>query len=490
MRGSLPRRFPESRNTRAPSRGTSGRRCSRSRAGWVCRWRPHGQKSHRPTVANALDCPRAGEDTGWMRRPACCVRSRHCSCRHASAGWHHGSLVGARSVAIPCQVNFRASTVNQSVEYPALYLKRGEDARLRAGHLWVFSNEVDVARSPLVDFQPGEPCVVVAANDKPIGVGYVNPRSLICARLVARGVEHPLDVSLLTLRLQVALALRERLHTEPFYRLLYGESDGVPGLTLDRFDDVIVAQATTAGIERLKPQVEAAVQKVIKPRALIWKNDAGVRALEGLMDYADIAFGDPPGPLHVREGGVEFAVDAIGGQKTVWFYDQRTNRDALAPYAMGAKEVVCVDSSASAVKLIGENAARNGLAERVGADRADAFDFLKDLRERREHFDVVILDPPAFVKRRKDLKEGALAYRRINELAMQVLGKDGILMTCSCSYHMPRAVLLDAVQKGARHLDRNVQVLQSLQQAPDHPVHPAIPETDYLKGFVCRVLPA
>ncbi|MBS0382462.1 MAG: class I SAM-dependent rRNA methyltransferase [Proteobacteria bacterium] len=401
--------------------------------------------------------------------------------------------------------------MSEAVEYPALYLKRGEDARLRAGHVWVFANEVDVARSPLNSFEAGEACVVVDARGKPLGVGYVNPHSLICARLVARGIEHPLDASLLTHRLQVALALRERLHDEPFYRLLYGESDGVPGLTLDRFDDVIVAQATTAGIERLKPQVEAAVQKVVKPRALIWKNDAGIRELEGLMTYADIGFGDPPGPLRVREGGVEFAVDAIGGQKTGWFYDQRANRDALAPFvkgkrvldmfaylgawglraaAMGAREAVCVDASAAAVKMIGENAQRNGFLERVRAERADAFEYLKALREAREHFDVVILDPPAFVKRRKDLKEGALAYRRINELAMQVLSKDGILVTCSCSYHMPRVGLLDAVQKGARHLDRSVQVLQQLQQAPDHPVHPAIPETDYLKGFICRVLPA
>ena len=397
------------------------------------------------------------------------------------------------------------------VEYPALYLKRGEDARLRAGHLWVFANEVDVARSPLGSFEPGEPCVVVDARGKPIGVGYVNPHSLICARLVARGVEHALDASLFTHRVQVALALRKRLHHEPFYRLLYGESDGVPGLTLDRFDDVIVAQATTAGVERLKPQVEAAVLKVLKPRALIWKNDAGIRELEGLMAYADVGFGEPPGALKVREGGVEFMVDAIGGQKTGWFYDQHANRDALAPFvkgkrvldmfaylgawglraaAMGAEEVVCVDASASAVKLIVQNAARNGMADRVRAERADAFESLKALRERREHFDVVVLDPPAFVKRRKDLKEGALAYRRINELAMQVLARGGILVTCSCSYHMPRAGLLDALQKGARHLDRNVQVLQQLQQAPDHPVHPAIPETDYLKGFICRVLPA
>ncbi|HET7561470.1 MAG TPA: class I SAM-dependent rRNA methyltransferase [Rhodanobacteraceae bacterium] len=392
-----------------------------------------------------------------------------------------------------------------------MYLKRGEDTRLRAGHLWVFANEVDVARSPLNTFEPGEACVVMAANDRPIGVGYVNPHSLICARLVARGIEHPLDASLLTHRLQVALSLRERLYPEPYYRLLYGESDGVPGLALDRFGDVVVAQATTAGIEKLKPQVEAAVQKVLKPRALIWKNDAGIRDMEGLMAYADIGFGEPPGALTVREGGVEFAVDAIGGQKTGWFYDQHANRDALAPYvqgkrvldmfaylgawglraaAMEAREVVCVDASAAAVKLIGENARRNGLEDRVRGERADAFDFLKAAREAREHYDVVVLDPPAFVKRKKDLKEGALAYRRINELAMQVLAKDGILVTCSCSYHMPRALLLDAVQKAARHLDRSVQVLQQLQQAPDHPVHPAIPETDYLKGFICRVLPA
>ncbi|HEX7326320.1 MAG TPA: class I SAM-dependent rRNA methyltransferase [Rhodanobacteraceae bacterium] len=397
------------------------------------------------------------------------------------------------------------------IEYPALYLTRGEDARLRGGHLWVFANEVDVGRSPLAAFTAGEPCVIVAANDRPLGVGYVNPHSLICARLVARGVEHALDAALLARRLRTALALRERLYAEPYYRLLYGESDGMPGLTLDRFGDVIVAQATTAGIECLKPQVEDAVRDVLQPRALVWKNDAGIRALEGLSSYTAVGFGEVPETLAVHEGGLEFQIDPLGGQKTGWFYDQRANRDALAPFvrgkrvldmfaylgawglraaALGAGDVTCVDASGPAVELIAANAARNGLDARVQAERADAFEYLKAARERREHFDVVVLDPPAFVKRKKDLREGALAYRRVNEAAMQVLAPDGILITCSCSYHMPRAALLDAVQKGARHLDRSVQVLQQLQQAPDHPIHPAIPETEYLKGFICRVLPS
>jgi len=401
--------------------------------------------------------------------------------------------------------------VADDVEYPALYLKRGEDQRLRAGHLWVFSNEVDVKRSPLTGFEPGETCAIIDHQGKAIGVGYVNPNSLIAARLVTRGLDHAFDRSLIVHRLNVALALRERLYAEPYYRLVFGESDGLPGLTLDRFGDVLVGQITTAGMERIKDSITEAIAKVLKPRQLWWKNDASVRTLENLPSYADLGYGEYGAPAIVREGGLEFEIDPVGGQKTGWFYDQRENRDRLARLvagkrvldvfsylgawgmraaAFGASEVVCVDASQAAVDAIGRNAERNGFADRVRAVRADAFDHLKALREARERFDVVILDPPAFVKRKKDFAEGRLAYRRINELGMQVLAKDGVLVTCSCSYHMPRAALLESVQQGARHLDRQVQSLISLQQGPDHPVHPAIPETDYLKGFVCRVLPA
>ncbi len=393
--------------------------------------------------------------------------------------------------------------------YPILQLKRSEERRLRAGHLWVFSNEVDVAKTPLTAFAPGDLCRIVDYTGHELGSGYVNPATLIAARLVDRS-GHALDRSLFVHRLNVALALRERRYAEPFYRLLYGESDGVPGLTVERMGDVVVAQATTAGIERLRGPISEAIEKVLSPRALVWKNDSSARVLEGLGSYVEGAEALAGESVLVHEGGLQFAVDVNEGQKTGWFFDQQLNRERLAPYvkgrsvldmfsyvgawglraaAFGASEVTCVDASAAAVQRITANAERNGLADRVSAVAADAFDYLKAARGERRHFDVVILDPPAFVKRKKDIKEGALAYRRLAEAAMQVLARDGVLVLCSCSHHMPRTALLEGIQAAARHLDRFVQVLEPLSQGPDHPVHPAIPETDYLKGYICRVLP-
>ena len=394
-------------------------------------------------------------------------------------------------------------------DYPALLLRKGEDRRLRAGHLWVFSNEVDVAKTPLTAFKPGDPVRILDHTGKSLGSGYVNPNTLIGARLVDRA-GHALDRSLIAHRLNVALALRERLYAEPYYRLVFGESDGLPGLTVDRFGEVIVAQATTAGMERLREPATEALLKVLSPAVLIWKNDSNARAMEGLPESVEVVHGELAGPAIAREGGVEFACDLIEGQKTGWFYDQRGNRDRLGPYvkgarvldvfsylggwglrsaAFGASAVDCVDVSARAVAGIRENIRRNGFGDRVDAHEAEAFDFLKAARAERRRWDVVILDPPAFVKRKKDFKEGALAYRRLAEAGMQVLERDGILILCSCSHHMPRTALLEAIQQGARHLDRFVQVLEPLSQSPDHPMHPAIPETEYLKGFIVRVLP-
>lgn len=397
------------------------------------------------------------------------------------------------------------------IEYPGLFLKKGEDARLRQGHLWVFSNEVDTGRSPLTEFTPGEIVAICDAGGRAFGLGYINPQALICARLVERGLRHPIDKSLIVHRLKVALELRKQLYAEPFYRLVFGEADGLPGLVLDRFDDVVVGQIGTLGMESLRDAVLEAVMKVIKPRCFVWKNNGSVRKLEALPEYLEVPVGTLEPLTRVVEAGVEFAVDIANGQKTGWFYDQRDNRDRLARLVpgkrvldvfsyvgawgvrsavAGASEVVCVDSSATALAAVNAAAVANGCGERVRTIQADAFDALKKMRQERERFDVVIIDPPAFVKRKKDFAEGRLAYRRIFEAGMQLLSRDGILIACSCSHHMPRSALLDTINQGARHLDRSVQVLAQLQQSADHPVHPAIPETDYLKGYICRVLPS
>ena len=396
-------------------------------------------------------------------------------------------------------------------ELPGLFLKRGEDARLRQGHAWVFSNEVDVKRSPLGEFAPGEQVAIVDAAERVLGLGYVNPNALICARMVERGARHPLDKSLIVHRLNVALALREQLYDTPHYRLVFGESDGLPGLVIDRFGDVFVGQIGTLGMEAMKAWVVEAVAKVFKPRAFLWKNSGSVRKLEALPEYEECAIGDWPEFLEVVEGGVVFRIDPRDSQKTGWFYDQRDNRDRLPKLvknkrvldvfsygggwglraaAAGASEVICVDASATALAVVNRAAQDNGLAGRVKTLQGDAFDVLKELRQQRERFDVVVVDPPAFIKRKKDFAEGRIAYRRINEMAMQLLARDGLLIACSCSHHLPRTALLDAINQGARHLDRSVQVLMSLQQSACHPVHPAIPETDYLKGYVCRVFPS
>ena len=395
-------------------------------------------------------------------------------------------------------------------EFAPLRLRKDEDRRLRAGHLWVYSNEVDVAATPLREFQPGQPVTIQASNGKFLGAGYINPNVLLCARLVSRDPDHPLGPSLLVHRLNVALSLRERLYAKPFYRLVYGEGDGLPGLIVDRYGDLCVAQITTAGMERLKDDILAALQKVVKPAAVLWRNDSPVRELEGLERTVADAAGVVPDAVEIEEDGLRFRVAPRTGQKTGWFYDQRDNRARLDRYvqgrrvldvfsytgawgvraaARGARDVLCVDSSAAALDQVAVNAALNGVGDRVQTRQGDAFVVLKALREARERFDVVIVDPPAFIKRRKDFKEGALAYRRLNEMAMQVLDRDGILVSCSCSQLLARETLAQTLLQGARHLDRNLVILEQGRQGPDHPVHPAIPETDYLKVILARVLP-
>lgn len=393
---------------------------------------------------------------------------------------------------------------------PSLRLKANADRRLRAGHLWVYSNEVDVVATPLNAFQPGDQAILEAAGGKPLGVVALSPNNLICARLVSRDVKHVLDKSLLVHRLNVALSLRERLFDKPFYRLVYGDSDLLPGLVVDRFGDHLVVQLASAAMERNKDAVLDALVQVLKPRGVLWKNDSAARDAEGLERYVDTAFGVVPEWVALEENGVKFEAPVLEGQKTGWFYDHRMNRARLAPYvegkrvldlfsyiggwgvqaaAFGASEVFCIDASGFALDGVERNATLNGVAEKVTCVEGDVFEALKELKAAEERFDVVVADPPAFIKRKKDLKNGEAAYRRLNEQAMRLLNKDGILVSASCSMHLPEDDLQNILLGSARHLDRNIQLLERGGQGPDHPVHPAIAETRYIKSLTVRLLP-
>ncbi len=393
--------------------------------------------------------------------------------------------------------------------FQPLRLKKNEQRRLRAGHLWVFSNEVDVATTPLSLFEVGQAVEIQEASGKVIGTGYVNPHSLICARLVSRDKQHPLSASLIVHRLKVALSLRERLYKCPYYRLVYAESDGLPGLIIDRYAEHAVIQITTAGMERLRENIIAGLEKVLRPATMLLRNDNAIRELENLPLYTEAVKGKVPNRVVIPERGVDFNIAMQTGQKTGWYFDQYENRGwmrrvavnkrvldvfsyvgafGVQAAAVGATEVHCIEASAQMCDLVNENAKRNKLDHAIRVYRSEAFSKLNDLVAAKEHFDVVILDPPAFIKRKKDRTTGTHAYRRVNELAMRVMKKDAILISCSCSYHLSLSDLVLQMQRAARHLSRNLQILGFGHQASDHPIHPSIPETAYLKAVFARVL--
>jgi 23S rRNA (cytosine1962-C5)-methyltransferase len=391
-----------------------------------------------------------------------------------------------------------------------LRLKKDQERRLLAGHCWVYSNEVDIAATPLKGLEPGQPIELFAQHGRWLGHGYVNPHSLICARLVSRQRNRPLSASLLVQRIRAALALRERLYAQPFYRLVYGEGDALPGLVVDRYGDLLAVQITTAGMERERADVIAALEQVLRPTRIVLRNDTAVREQEGLAQGVEWVLGNDPGEIELTEGGLRFGVLPASGQKTGWFFDQADNRLALARFgparraldvccylgawglqaaAAGAESVTFVDSSASALENVAENAARNDLHDRTVVRQGDAFEVLRALREENARFDLIVLDPPAFIKRRKDEREGTRAYERLNRLGLELLEPGGLLVTSSCSFHMGRDAFLHAVQGASRRADTTLQLLLTGAQGPDHPVHPAITETSYLKTFFLRAIP-
>lgn len=391
---------------------------------------------------------------------------------------------------------------------PVIRLRKNEERRLKAGHLWIYANEIDTRQTPLKELPAGAACVVEDSRGKPLGRALLSPHSLIAARVYSRDVKQELSRSFFKKRIEQALALRETLFSDPCYRLIYGEADGLPGLVVDRFNDVLVVQTGSGAMEAHLDVIVSALDAVLSPSHIIAKNEAAAREIEGMDRYTRALKGELLDNVSLTESGAHFTAPLAEGQKTGWFYDHRAARQKVAPLAKGARvldvfsycggwgvqaalagaeSVTCVDASEAAIEYVHRNAELNGVGDKVGSIQGDAFAAMKQLIADGEKYDLVILDPPAFVKRKKDFKNGLAGYHAINELAMRLVKPGGYLVSASCSMHMPASRLLDVIHSSARHIDRSIQIIGYEGQGPDHPVHPAIAETAYLKSWICRV---
>ena len=391
---------------------------------------------------------------------------------------------------------------------PQIALLPGFHRRAEGGHPWVYSNEVamDAAAKALA---PGTLVTLrrppsTGQDERPFGVAMFNPHSLIAARLLDRDAGRAIDQRFFARRLERTLRLRERLYDQPYYRLVHAEADGLPGLVIDRFGAVLVMQANAAGIDRLTPVIIDALRGLISPEAIVLRNDSPGRAQEGVALETAVALGAVTGTVPVEEDGAVFPADVLAGQKTGWFFDQRDNRAFIAGLAGGARvldlychsggfavaaahngaaAVLGIDSSAPALALAAEAARRNGVAERTIFRRGDVFGEAAALAAADERFDIVIADPPPFARSKRALPAALRGYRKLAHLAAQLTAPSGFLFLASCSYNVGVAEFTEAVRRGLADAGRVGRILRSTGASPDHPVHPALPETAYLKAL-------
>ena len=386
---------------------------------------------------------------------------------------------------------------------PSVMLMPGRHRRAEGGHPWIYSNEVRMDPGAKA-LSPGALVTLRRADGSALGVGMFNPHSLLAARLLDRDCGRAIDRRFLAPRIERALRLRERLFETPYYRLVHAEADGLPGLVLDRFGEVLVVQANAAGMARLEPLILEALDALLTPAAIILRNDSPARALEGLPRETRVAKGTLAGPVLVHENGAVFGADLLGGQKTGWFFDQRDNRCFVAGLARdarvldlycftggfavqaaraGAAAVLGVDSSAPALDLAADAARRNGLGEICAFRAGDAFGEAARLAASGARFDIVIADPPAFAKSRKEVPAALRGYRKLARLAASVTANRGILFLACCSHNVGEAEFAEAVRRGLADAGRDGRILRAAGAGADHPIHAALPETAYLKAM-------
>ena len=391
-------------------------------------------------------------------------------------------------------------------ERPLIRLNPGLERRLKTGHPWAFSNEIRMSPD-FRNLEKGLPVRLEGAEGWRFGTFMFNAHSLIAARLLDRDPAAVIDAAWVRRRLDDAIALRARLNLGTYHRLVHAEADRLPGLVIDRYHDVAVIQANTAGMDRLLPEITRALIDALGLRAIVARNDSPVRAHEALPSDIALLHGTDAAAI-VEEGNVRFSIDPLSGQKTGWFFDQRANRAAVAALAQGARvlDVFChvgafglqcaaagaatvtlVDSSAPALAHAMQTAAHNNIVN-VDAIRGDAFDVMADLADKGEKFDIVIVDPPAFAKSKKDRDAGLRAYGRMSRLAAPLVNRGGFLFAASCSHHAPLDLFAATIAEGITRARREARILLTAGAGPDHPVHPLLPESAYLKGQLFQLI--
>ncbi|HSV29026.1 MAG TPA: class I SAM-dependent rRNA methyltransferase [Candidatus Omnitrophota bacterium] len=391
-----------------------------------------------------------------------------------------------------------------SAARPVIRFQKGRSKRFRGGHPWAFSNEIEMTAEAKA-LPPGSLVTLADAGEEKLAVATFNPHSLIAARVLSRDAAQVVDADFLAARLRAAMALRDTLFDAPYYRLVHSEADLLPGLIVDRYGDVFTVQANTAGMERLTPLLVEALA-ALGAKAVVLRNDSPVRGLEGLDQHHRVALGEMAGPVELVENGCRFVADLTEGQKTGWFYDQRDNRAFMARLAKGrrvldvytyaggfavtaamagAAEVVAVDRSEHSLALASRAAELNNVKLRVA--RAEAFAEMARLDAAGERFGVVIVDPPAFVKSKKDLHAGAKGYRKMARLAAPLVEAGGFLLCASCSHHMPADLFAEEIAHGLHQAGRSGRIIRTAGAAPDHPLHPQLPESAYLKAVVLQL---
>ena len=387
-----------------------------------------------------------------------------------------------------------------------LILKRGEDRRVRGGHPWIFSNEVEAYEGTIED---GGLVDVVDTRGAFLGRAYVNRHSLICARMLTRRRDG-IDKAFFVRRLERAQRLRETVYAgEQAVRMVYGESDQLPGLVVDRYGDYLSVQVLTRGMQAQQDIVREALEEVFAPKGAVLVADSPLRQLEGLELERRLWWGDVPEHVPVTVGGFELEVDLVGGQKTGLFLDHRENRKRAETRAKGrraldmfcyhgewsmhmarggATSVLAIDSSEPALTIAAANIARAGYEEMITLQRSHAFDTIRRMDRENERFGIVVVDPPALIKSKRNMAQGARAYRELNKAAMGLLEEDGVLVTCSCSHHLDDSMFQQVLLEAARLAKRPMRVLEWAGEAPDHPRLLAVPETHYLKCAVLQAL--